>query len=266
MHKTAICIRKGGCGKTSTTVHLAGVLAEAGNEVLVVDCDWQGNATAFLLGNQFDGGEATLAAIFAGQGLPMTELIRPSPFANVHVLPADERLNDHDRTTGYLDDVEAVSALADEIGTLAGVFDHVLFDCPTARLMTSFAALVAADSVIIPWQPGEDALRGLADVQADVREARARYSPKLRIAGCLLNRCDSRDPTSRQARADIMGALPDAPLFRTEIPESKWLRRARQEHKPITSYRPRSREANLFRAFTQEFLGGLEHVQLSRAA
>ena len=48
MRVIAIVNQKGGCGKTTTTVSLAGCLAAEGHRVLVVDMDPQAHATLGL--------------------------------------------------------------------------------------------------------------------------------------------------------------------------------------------------------------------------
>ena len=48
MRVIAIVNQKGGCGKTTTVVNLAGALAADGNRVLVVDLDPQAHATLAL--------------------------------------------------------------------------------------------------------------------------------------------------------------------------------------------------------------------------
>ena len=49
MRKIAVMNQKGGVGKTTTSVNLAGVLAERGHRVLVIDCDSQGDLSSVFL-------------------------------------------------------------------------------------------------------------------------------------------------------------------------------------------------------------------------
>ena len=49
MHTIAVVNQKGGCGKTTTTINLAGFLALEGRRTLIVDMDPQGHSTLGLL-------------------------------------------------------------------------------------------------------------------------------------------------------------------------------------------------------------------------
>ena len=48
MRAIAVAMAKGGVGKTTTAVSLAGGLAAAGQRVLLVDCDTQNQVASFL--------------------------------------------------------------------------------------------------------------------------------------------------------------------------------------------------------------------------
>ena len=80
--KFAITLHKGGVGKTTTTANLAGVLAEQGSRVLLIDCDSQGDLSSLFL----DGHESlpySVADVFADTGVLTQDLILPTAFLGI---------------------------------------------------------------------------------------------------------------------------------------------------------------------------------------
>ena len=103
MRKIAIINQKGGCGKTTTAVHLSATLAEMGHRVLAIDCDSQGDLSTVYLPDH-ERLPCSVADIFANTGAFTADILQPTPYQNLAVIPADERLNAHDLTHGYEDD------------------------------------------------------------------------------------------------------------------------------------------------------------------
>src|ERR1700730_4575148 len=81
--------RKGGSGKTTTCLNLAGALAEVGRRILLLDLDPQCSLSASVLGVR--PGERTLSAALI-EGASVADLVRPSGLANINVVPADPNL------------------------------------------------------------------------------------------------------------------------------------------------------------------------------
>lgn len=91
MTKTiAFVHHKGGTGKTTSCINIAGYLAKAGKKVLVADLDPQGNATAGL-GVDKNSLEHSIYDVMSA-GSSIRNIILRTDFDNLHIAPASTEL------------------------------------------------------------------------------------------------------------------------------------------------------------------------------
>lgn len=162
MRTFAIVNQKGGCGKTTTAINLAGVFAHRGYRTLLCDMDPQGHCAAGLAIPEqrvdLHIGDAMLA--------PPEHPIDPARLLwrvsrNLDLAPATVKLAALEAARGELaklDDAE--SRLKRVLGRFQHQYDIALIDCSPAIGMLAFNALVAADEVIIPVETGFFSLQG----------------------------------------------------------------------------------------------------------
>ena len=152
----AIANQKGGVGKTTTTINLSACLSEAGQKVLVVDFDPQGNATSGF-GLEKGGIENTVYQMLIGE-TDAKESIEKNVQNNLDILPSDVNLAGAEIELLEMDNKE--SLLRDNLKSIKNQYDFIIIDCPPSLNLLTINALTAADTVIVPIQCEYYALEG----------------------------------------------------------------------------------------------------------
>jgi chromosome partitioning protein len=246
----AVANQKGGVGKTTTAINLATSLALAGQRVLLVDIDPQGNLTSGmgLKGGRAEGG--TIYEALMTDADPAAFLLE-SQVQNLWVIPADRNL------TGA--EIELVSMPQREhrlrrvVQSLCSRFDLIFVDCPPSLGLLTLNALVAADSVLIPLHCEYFALEGLADLVGTMRRVRAGLNPALDIEGVLLTMYDDRTNLGQLVARDVREFFREK-VFETVIPRNVRLGEAPSHGLPAVIYDAKSRGAAAYAALAQEMI------------
>lgn len=158
----AIANQKGGVGKTTTTIALAGLLGDAGKRVLVIDIDPHGSMTSYF-GHDPDTLEHSVFNLFLHQGkvpdgLPR-QLLLPTSHERIALLPASTALATLERQSPGKGGLGLVISRC--LAQLWDDFDHVLIDSPPLLGVLMVNALAASQQLVIPVQTEFLALKGL---------------------------------------------------------------------------------------------------------
>ena len=153
--------QKGGVGKTTTTITLAGLLADRGQRVLLIDTDPHASLTSYL---NYDSDDLTLGLfdLFVAAKLD-AQLINnatiETPYNGINLLPATMALATLDRTLGHRDGMGLI--LKNIINLVSDEYDYVLIDCPPVLGVMMVNALASSDKILVPVQTEFLALKGL---------------------------------------------------------------------------------------------------------
>jgi len=161
MKTWAVVNQKGGVGKTTTVISLAGHLSRAPGRLLLVDLDPHGSLTSYL-GYNPDDMEQGVYALFAQPTENQADIARmllPTPVENTWLLSASTALATLDRQMGNTPGKGLIVAKA--IKAVADRFNYCLIDCPPMLGVLMINALAACDQLLIPAQTDYLSLKGL---------------------------------------------------------------------------------------------------------
>ena len=215
-----IANRKGGVGKTTTTLNLAYSLKELGKKVLVIDLDPQANLTRC-----FDV-ENTENIKTIGH-LLITEMEEESYLVEDYTKSYDEI--DIIPSSIYLSAVEtqmrvetgSERILFEIVNQIKEYYDYVLIDTSPSLNILTINALCASDSVLITADTQLFAIVGISELLKTIQKIKKRVNASLTIKGILLTMCDNRTNLSKlltqQVEEMYQGKIE---VFQTKIPKT----------------------------------------------
>lgn len=155
--------QKGGVGKTTSVVSLAGHLANTGQRLLLVDLDPHGSLTSYM-GYNPDDMETGIYSLFDSpttNQVDVARLLLPTPVKNTYLFAASTALATLDRQIGSNKGAGTGLVVARAIQCVADKFAFGLIDCPPMLGILMINALAACDQILIPAQTDYLSLKGL---------------------------------------------------------------------------------------------------------
>ena len=246
----AIFNQKGGVGKTTTNINLAACIALKGKKVLILDIDPQGNTTSGI-GVSKKTLEKTVYNILVDDEFDPREAIINTSVENLDLIPASVDLAGAEVELVQIDGRE--KALKNGLDKIRDNYDYIFIDCPPSLGLLTINSLAAVDSVLIPIQCEFYALEGVSQLVSTIELVKKSLNPSLKVQGVILSMFDGRTNLSAQVVQEVKKYF-GGKVYSTVIPRNVRLAEAPSFGLPITEYDPKSRGAEAYTEFAEEFL------------
>jgi chromosome partitioning protein len=245
----AIANQKGGVGKSTTAVNLGASLAEAGQRILIIDLDPQGNASTGV-GIGHSERESTIYQVLTA-GVDIHSAVLETEVPGLSVVPSNIDLAGAE--IELVSQFSREARLARALELVRGEYDFILLDCPPSLGLLTVNALTAADELIVPIQCEYYALEGLGQLLKNVRLVQQNVNPRLRLTGIVMTMFDSRTKLADQVVAEVRAYFGPR-VYDAIIPRSVRLAEAPGFGKTILQYDPGSKGAQAYRQLAGELL------------
>lgn len=253
MRIIAIINQKGGCGKTTTAINLAAVLASAGRRTLLVDLDPQSHCAAGLAVPpsriDIDIGDAMLS--LPGKGFDPDRLLWRVT-RNLDLAPSRTKLAGLEATRGGLagapERERRLSGVLEHVRTKGGgdPFEFCVLDCPPSIGLLTYNAITAAGEIIIPVETSFFSLQGATRQVATIRSLGRRLGTRP-VTRLLATMHDASHGLARDLRSELVRRF-DKAMIPVTIRLDPSLRESASFGQPIVEYDPTSTGAADYKA------------------
>ncbi|WP_327054186.1 ParA family protein [Halomicrococcus gelatinilyticus] len=230
--RMAISNQKGGVGKTTVAINVAGALNRRGHDVLFVDLDPQGNATEGLgLEAEYEAEPPTLFDALTDHEARDDVDSLVVEHAEMDVLPSNiDMTSVEPELTMAMRGRERLGQVLDEIDA---DYDVVLVDCPPYLGNLTDNALLAAGNVLIPALAESTSKRALEILFDQIEVLEAEFDTHIRDLGVVANRVETTNE-AEQMLSWFEEAFTDVPVW--EVRKRVALQRAFSAGSSIFEY------------------------------
>ena len=191
-----IANRKGGVGKTTTTLNLAYSLKELGKKVLVIDLDPQANLTrCFDVENTEN--IKTIGHLLITEMEEESYLVEDytKSYDEIYIIPSSIYLSAVE--TQMRAETGSEQILSEIVNQVKEHYDYILIDTSPSLNILTINALCASDSVLITADTQLFAIVGISELLKTIQKIKKRVNSGLKVKGILLTMCDNRTNLSK---------------------------------------------------------------------
>ena len=249
---------KGGTGKTTSCLNIAGWLVKMNKKVLVVDLDPQGNATAGLGVDRKTIDGSIYDVLFAQRNIE--EIILETD-SGIHLAPSSLDLLAVE--THMAGQINNTGNLKEELGNVEEYFDYILTDVPPGSSPLMMNGIVASENIIIPLDSGVFAYETMETLKTVVIDLNQELGVETNIMMVLLREYSAsvfekgltREIENLLKEFLTANNIPSVKIFR--IPFSKKVYKAQMKGIPISHYAPYSNVGRAYKRIAKEVMNSV---------
>ena len=216
-----IANRKGGVGKTTTTLNLAYSLKELGKKVLVIDLDPQANLTRCFDVENTENIKTIGHLLITEMEEEESYLVEDytKSYDEIDIIPSNVYLSAVETQMRIETGSERI--LSEIVNQAKEHYDYILIDTSPSLNILTINALCASDSVLIVADTQLFAIVGIGELLKTIQKIKKRVNPKLKVQGILLTMCENRTNLSKTLTEHVEEMFQKKKnVFQTKIPKT----------------------------------------------
>jgi len=246
---------KGGTGKTTSCLNIAGWLVKMNKNVLVVDLDPQGNATAGL-GVDRNTCESSIYDVFFGKH-NMEEVILETD-SKVHLVPSSiDLLAVETHVAGQINNT---GILRKKLAEIEKYYDYILIDVPPGSTLLMINGIVASENIIIPLDSGVFAYEAMETLKTLILDLYEELKIETNImmillrgySGSIFDKGPTKEIKKMLEEFLVDNLTVDVNLF--TIPFSRKVYESQIKGMPLSHFAPLSKVGRVYERITKEIL------------
>jgi chromosome partitioning protein len=243
-----IAQRKGGVGKSTSTLNLAHVFTEKGKKVLIIDLDDQQNTTRSI--STLVESSKTIEDLLLNDDLTLNDVSVRTEWKNVSILASSSNLSG---VVKSLDGELGGHLILTEKLRTNNDFDFILIDTSPSLNILVINALCASDYMFIPLSSKFFSMQGLKQTLNSFKKVESRLNPDLKLLGIAFVNHDRRNVLANEVVQQIQDKY-QKELFKTIIGINIKIEEAQVKRESIINYAPNDRGSIQYRQLGAEIL------------
>ncbi len=248
----SIASQKGGVGKTTTAINLAGAISSRGKKVLIIDMDPQ-CGTVFGMGLRKDAIHSGVFNIIKDADRA-EDVIHLTQFPSIDIIPFG-MFDTISTESAYTMNQDEEEHLVEQIKSISSKYDFTFIDCPPGSGPFTKAALEASHSLIIPLQSEPLSLKTLPQLLKLIKTTKS-INPDLNLEGILLTQYERSSPISKEVLQQVVNHFPKKTVIEIIIPYDESFSISYKTGKPLTLSDTPIAGASAYKLLADELIRG----------